>query len=1588
MMAYTRRARQKLILSLLLAGVIGWLFLPGLPLGKASAKARTAGETSMQDPASGLDPGRQAAMAKLYSQTRAGAPASEEESDVLRRFADGLLISQLEADVVIARALYAYYVSGSELTREQEILLARYKSFVARREHDIRDLKTQVLNEHKARTAGLPPLAPAAPPLNDTCAGAEPIPAAGPFPHLTAVTDTTMATLTADPPSPSCPFTPFTLSRSIWYSFTPSASAQYTISSCASAPTATTVVDTVMAIYTSAGGCSGPFTEVPPGIFTDGCDDDTCTVGALQAVITTQLNAGTTYFIVMWEFGSAAPDPGLTNIQLQVTRFLPAGNDTCAGAIALSLNTPVDAATTSGTTPIATDNYRLSSGSACFTGIGQTPSTADGIDLVYSFTAPSAGDYSFRVFNYETTVSSDLVLYVASSCPAATPPTPVTVNTCLGASNRSGDGLAEEVMCLSLTASQQVFVFVDEAVPTLGATFRIEVTRCARETEPNDTPATADPLAFGIEGSISTAVEADFYSLGTPAAGSRVFALVDGVAANNTDFDLRVTTTTDTLEFDDINNDLKFGEFSPNVAGTSLTGVASFLRVDVNSVSNVSSEPYRLYAVVQPPIGSATNEVEPNGTIGEASTAINKYFSGALSGGPPSSDVDIFSFTATAGDLVFIGLDGDPLRNNTPLNVRLALLSSLGSVLSEVDDQGQTSNNSSGVGTLTGNTPFSPAEALVYRLTQSGTYYARVVASSINNVPSAAGDYLLSISINGSPGPTAVKLNLQEAASQINASRNSDGVLLNWRTGMEVDNLGFNVYREEGGKRIRLNQQLLAGSALMIGPDTPLRSGRRYAWKDPSQFSPPARYWIEDVDLNGTTTLHGPIAVDGSIASKSTSESQQAMLLGQLGRNNSQENATTNAEPRAGLVLLGAAVADSQASLAAQPAVKIVVRQAGIYKVTQPELAAAGLDPKANPRLLQLYADGQELPISVTGEKDGSFDSSDAIEFYGLGLDTASTDARTYWLVVGASPGKRIGQVPSEANRIGAGVYPQTVERKDRTIYFAALRNGDKENFFGAVIAGAAVDQALMLKRLAATSSGQATLEVALQGVTNVPHRVRIDVNGKSAGELLFDGQVSGVTRFVLPQSLFKEGQNVIRLTPLGGASDVSLVDYIRITYWHTFTAESDSLRFTAAGKQIVTVDGFSSSQVRMFDVTDSNAIQELLGTVKKGSSGFNVTIAVQGSGQRTLLAMTSDQAKRAANVTANRPSSWRLPTQAADFLIFTRSEFANAIEPLRSLRQSQGLNTALVDIEDVYDEFSYGNESPQALKDFLSYAKTNWRLAPRFVLLAGDSSYDPKNYLGLGGYDLVPTRLIDTRFMETASDAWFVDFDGDLAPEISVGRLPVRNALEAAAIVAKLVGYDQSKPPEGVLLVSDTNDGYDFETVSGQLRGFIPQSAKVEEINRGQADAATVKSSLLKALGRGPRLVNYVGHGSSDQWRGNLLTSSDAGALTNRQSLSLFFSMTCLNGFFQDPSLESLAEVLLKSRGGAVAVWASSGMTEPGGQAELDREIFKLMFDSIGLKGKPQTIGEATSRAKASVSDVDVRRTWVLFGDPSTRLR
>jgi hypothetical protein len=836
--------------------------------------------------------------------------------------------------------------------------------------------------------------------------------------------------------------------------------------------------------------------------------------------------------------------------------------------------------------------------------------------------------------------------------------------------------------------------------------------------------------------------------------------------------------------------------------------------------------------------------------------------------------------------------------------------------------------------------------------------------------------------------PTAVKL------SGFAATAYDGGVFLQWKTGFEASNLGFNIYRAEKRGLTRINPDVVAGSALVTGA-APLTAGRSYDWWD--NTAPSKRgtlYYIEDIDLNGTRTLHGPITP--VLMGGDPPERSRPALLSQLGKGGepiiSYPSPASDAPASGrfnapGLFAAGKAIPINTVDLAGAAAVKVAVREKGWYRITQPQLLAAGLAAGADPRLFQLYADGQEVPMRVIGQDDGSFDANDALEFYGVGLDNAVTDTRVYWVLAGNTAGQRIQQVPGGGGQPGDTSFRFTVERKDRTIYFSALRNGEIENFFGSVVSSSPITQALDLRNVDLQTTDDALFEVGLQGVTTVGHTVRVLLNGAPVGDVQFMSQSAGAATFSIAHSLLKEGPNDISLAGLNGGSDISLVDYIRVTYRHTYKADNDSLQFTSAGNELVSIGGFTSDQIRVIDVTNPASVQEILGNVQQFKDGsYGVTLSVPAGGQRTLLAFTAGQAKQAAGLTANTPSSWRKSSQGADLLIITHRNFLGAAATLRAHRQRQGYAVAVIEVEDIYDEMFNGNKSPLAIREFLTFARTTWKRAPRFVLFLGDASFDSRNYMGLGNNDLVPTKLFDSFFMEAGTDDYFADSNDDGLPELALGRLPVRTAQDAAAMVAKVIRYDQGSTPDEMLLVAGANDGYDFEGATTALRPLVTAEVRINQLNRGETDVASAKAKLLDAINRGQKIVNYVGHGSVDQWKADLLTVNDGAGMQNSDRLAIFIMMTCLNGYFNDASIDSLSETLLRPNGGAAAVWASTGMCLPDGQALMNQELYRHMFRVEN--GRRVTLGEAAMRAKSSMSDMDVRRTWVLLGDPTTRLR
>ncbi len=856
----------------------------------------------------------------------------------------------------------------------------------------------------------------------------------------------------------------------------------------------------------------------------------------------------------------------------------------------------------------------------------------------------------------------------------------------------------------------------------------------------------------------------------------------------------------------------------------------------------------------------------------------------------------------------------------------------------------------------------------------------------------------VSLDVSPANAPTAIVTHM------LDASDSSYGTLIRWRASTLGNTLGYRVYREEpgqpGGHGQRLTRELIAGAALS-GPEGGSSMGTRdYAWHDREAHSKQAMYWVEEVDLSGRHRWTGPVtATTGPATAAGVADSptlsQQASATGQAAAPMSSSVDASVPAPIAlqHPVFRPADVADPGPNekcedLASRPAVKIRVEQEGMYTVPWADLAGAGLDGPDDLQRLHLYADGLEHPLRVV---PASATGAASIEFYGIGHDTLWSGARTYWLTLGGSGGRQLALpavppgVPAGASANPPNSFAYTLERRDHTEYVAALKIADGNNFFGAVVNTAGASQSLTVTNHDPSDGAPATLDVTLQGATAAAHSVTVLFNGQTAGTIPFTGEAVGTGTFSIPSGRILEGTNTLTLQATGDDTDVSLLVSTRLTYQHRYVADGDALFLPSPRSGTIRIGGFTTEHVRLLDVTDPNDAKEIAARVVPDANTFTLVMASPLPAGRRLYAFADTQVLAPGSVRANHPSTWHLSGARAELVMVTDSSLRKSVEPLAALRRSQGWSVATVNVEDLYDEYNCGEKNPGAIKAFLDQSHGSSSPAARYVLLDGDASFDPRNYLDLGDHDHVSTKLQSTSTIQTASDDWFGDFDNDGVPDIGVGRIPAATEAQSDAVVQKLLTYPTqygASPATGGawtsvgLFIADENNGYDFEAEARRAEMTLPSGIRPQEFFRSAQNPATAEADLVDRLNAGAALVNYVGHGSVQIWDGTLQTT-DVSTLTNGSKLPVFVNMTCLNGLFQDPRIESLgASLLLATNGGAVAVWGSS--TSPDAAVEDTGNAVFIRSLSQGA------LGDAVIQAKTAVTDSDFRIGEVLLGDPS----
>jgi hypothetical protein len=866
------------------------------------------------------------------------------------------------------------------------------------------------------------------------------------------------------------------------------------------------------------------------------------------------------------------------------------------------------------------------------------------------------------------------------------------------------------------------------------------------------------------------------------------------------------------------------------------------------------------------------------------------------------------------------------------------------------------------------------------------------------------------ITINGGrPGYKCITS--QALITALRALPLGGGQLLEWETSSQAGTAGFYLFRFDPVTRswLQLNARLLP--AAIEAPQ-----GGLYRFRDDAA-SPFARhaYSLLEIEGNGHQRSYGPFTMAADWAatpapmigdyavSPRRPEALDALALppsagGAGGAEADSPPASGGAEATA-LPLLSPAAAVS--NLPGGPALKLYVQTSALYAVSAaaigsglgvPAATAAKLIAKG---LVTLTSHGAPVLWQATPD-------SSAIRFVGNAPTGIYSKEDVYWLSLG-QPGPRMGTasagspVPSSSPLS----FPATANFKQNLFAGVAIAVNPESDywFWKATISGDPTygTQSFPLDVHGVAGSGNATLTVHLQGAsdTGAPgeHHLRLLVNGTPIGETTWQGVTRHDATFILSSALLHEGSNdvdVVGVLDPGVPFSITYTGSFDLAYRRLAVTDGSPLVVTAdAGP--MTVSGFHSANLAVYDISRAQTPAALTGAIVDTAGGtYRVSFTAGAPGRSYLAVDTSLLA--APRIEAWQPprQPLRSPANHADHLIIVPAALSDAAATLAAHRQTQGLDSRVVPLGQIYDEFNDGLASPWAIQRFLAYTAGAWQKRPASVVLAGNGSFDYKDYLGLGG-NLVPPLMLSTPDGLFASDGRFLSFPGGGA--MTIGRLTARSAQELAGIVAKLAAYESSGPAawqQQVLLAADVPDGGgQFEVESNLAGALVHPPFLAGKLYVGQLPAGVARQQLLADLAGGLYLFNYIGHGGLDVISTqSLLTNQDAAALTNGPRLPLVAVASCIIGRFEVPGFQPLAAALLNNpAGGAAAVWAPSGLTFNAQTSTLDRALLPWLFapQVTTLGSAIQAGGQAFLAAGGTPLTLAL---YNLFGDPALLLQ
>ncbi|RZS96254.1 C25 family cysteine peptidase [Cecembia calidifontis] len=517
---------------------------------------------------------------------------------------------------------------------------------------------------------------------------------------------------------------------------------------------------------------------------------------------------------------------------------------------------------------------------------------------------------------------------------------------------------------------------------------------------------------------------------------------------------------------------------------------------------------------------------------------------------------------------------------------------------------------------------------------------------------------------------------------------------------------------------------------------------------------------------------------------------------------------------------------------------KIPTVEDGIHRISFAALASAGINPNTlDPRTLRMYHRGEEVAIFVQGEEDGRFDVNDFIDFYGKRNDATldrklfrnpswignimynhHNDTTAFFLTI--TPG-------TSGKRMASRSLPQAVSpilesyQTERMTVYSDQYNLGRVYFPGVRLAEYEEGQGWMSAPVTKASprnisftglgqiptTGNAKLEIGLVGRSENPH-----VTAVAVGPTL--GSVREVARYtysdfnVLNQEIelnaadfSTDGNVTIRVSSNGPESvDNISIAYVRITFPKR-PQNGDLDRETiilGPGDAVYQGDNMLSNYVA-YDILDPNnpirvPVEKIGNRLRFSAGNPNTPVKIWLENRLSVKEVGNMERVRFRN----------LLNQPADYIIVSHRNLrrqssvhpdpVRAYAQYRASREGGSFDTLTVNINELYDQFSFGEKTPLAIFEFLRAYYP--RHKPEYLFLIG-RSMGMLSTVRQGNITHFYRRRPDLfTFQDLIPPAGYPYADNNFAigldpanplvPAMAIGRIPARNPQDVTNYLEK----------------------------------------------------------------------------------------------------------------------------------------------------------------------------------------------------------